>query len=232
MHHPPDGTVDPAHHPRTDEGRAAPGRGRVLDRRDDPDQADRRARSAGRAAAGAGPSGRWLGAGVGDLRARHHRRRFVREVAPGEMVVITEGRVESYRPFEPRSPRFCIFEHVYFSRPDSILGGRSVYETRHAIGAELAREAPVRGRSGLPGPRFRARLRRSAMQPGIGHALWHGDRPQPVCRAHLHRTHRADPQHGRAAEAQHQPRAGGGQTGGAGRRFGGARHDRAARSRK
>ncbi|HBG99919.1 MAG: amidophosphoribosyltransferase [Rhodobacteraceae bacterium] len=68
--------------------------------------------------------------------------RFEREVAPGEMVVISEGRVESYRPFEPRSPRFCIFEHVYFSRPDSTLGGRSVYETRHAIGAELAREAP------------------------------------------------------------------------------------------
>ncbi|MDF0602732.1 amidophosphoribosyltransferase [Psychromarinibacter sp. C21-152] len=68
---------------------------------------------------------------------------FVREVAPGEMVVITEDGVESFRPFEAQQPRFCIFEHVYFSRPDSILGGRSVYETRHAIGVELAREAPV-----------------------------------------------------------------------------------------
>jgi amidophosphoribosyltransferase len=69
---------------------------------------------------------------------------FVREVDPGEMVVITpEAGVESHRPFEPCAPRFCIFEHVYFSRPDSILGGRSVYETRSAIGEELAREAPV-----------------------------------------------------------------------------------------
>jgi amidophosphoribosyltransferase len=69
---------------------------------------------------------------------------FIREVEPGEMVVITQaGGVESYMPFEPRKPRFCIFEHVYFSRPDSILGGRSVYETRRQIGVELAREAPV-----------------------------------------------------------------------------------------
>ncbi len=68
---------------------------------------------------------------------------FVREIEPGEMVVIENGTVESFRPFERRKPRFCIFEHVYFSRPDSILGGRSVYETRRQIGVELAREAPV-----------------------------------------------------------------------------------------
>ncbi|AHM04812.1 Amidophosphoribosyltransferase [Roseibacterium elongatum DSM 19469] len=69
---------------------------------------------------------------------------FVREVEPGEMVVISpEHGVESFKPFEARRPRFCIFEHVYFSRPDSILGGRSVYETRRQIGVELAREAPV-----------------------------------------------------------------------------------------
>ena len=69
---------------------------------------------------------------------------FEREIAPGEMVVITDKEgLKSYRPFEARRPRFCIFEHVYFSRPDSILGGQSVYETRRQIGVELAREAPV-----------------------------------------------------------------------------------------
>ena len=69
---------------------------------------------------------------------------FVREIAPGEMVVITaKDGVSSHFPFRPQKPRFCIFEHVYFSRPDSILGGRSVYETREAIGRELAKEAPV-----------------------------------------------------------------------------------------
>ncbi len=68
---------------------------------------------------------------------------FVREIDPGEMVVIANGEVSSHRPFETRKSRFCIFEHVYFSRPDSSLGGRSVYETRSSIGRELAKEAPV-----------------------------------------------------------------------------------------
>jgi len=68
---------------------------------------------------------------------------FIREIEPGEMVVIDEKGVVSSRPFERVSPRFCIFEQVYFSRPDSIIGGRSVYETRRQIGVELAREAPV-----------------------------------------------------------------------------------------
>ncbi|WP_254684799.1 amidophosphoribosyltransferase [Sulfitobacter sp. JL08] len=69
---------------------------------------------------------------------------FIREIEPGEMVVATEGNpVESHFPFRRQKSRFCIFEHVYFSRPDSILGGRSVYETREAIGRELAKENPV-----------------------------------------------------------------------------------------
>ncbi|MGB0660395.1 MAG: amidophosphoribosyltransferase [Mangrovicoccus sp.] len=69
---------------------------------------------------------------------------FVREIDPGEMVVITEDAgVVSHYPFEKVSSRFCIFEHVYFSRPDSHWNGRSVYDTRRQIGVELAREAPV-----------------------------------------------------------------------------------------
>ncbi|MCV2890615.1 amidophosphoribosyltransferase [Ruegeria aquimaris] len=69
---------------------------------------------------------------------------FIREIEPGEMVVITaESGVQSHFPFRPQPSKFCIFEHVYFSRPDSILGGRSVYETREAIGRELAKESPV-----------------------------------------------------------------------------------------
>ena len=68
---------------------------------------------------------------------------FLREVEPGEMVVIDAQGVTSSRPFDRASSRFCLFEQVYFSRPDSIIGGRSVYETRRQIGVELAREAPV-----------------------------------------------------------------------------------------
>ncbi|MEM6694167.1 MAG: amidophosphoribosyltransferase [Pseudomonadota bacterium] len=77
---------------------------------------------------------------------------LVREIEPGEMVVITENHVHSFRPFEPVKPRPCIFEYVYFSRPDSIVGGRSVYEVRREIGAELAREAPVEADMVCPVP--------------------------------------------------------------------------------
>lgn len=68
---------------------------------------------------------------------------FVREIEPGEMVIITAEGIASSHPFEQKRPRFCIFEYVYFSRPDSVIGGLSVYEARRRIGMELAREAPV-----------------------------------------------------------------------------------------
>ena len=69
--------------------------------------------------------------------------RPVREIEPGEMVVITAEGLESRKPFGAGPSRFCIFEHVYFARPDSIVGESSVYSTRKRIGAELARESPA-----------------------------------------------------------------------------------------
>jgi len=77
---------------------------------------------------------------------------FIREIEPGEMVVISNGHITSSRPFEPAKPRPCIFEYVYFSRPDSVLGGKSVYEVRRNIGAELAREAPIEADMVCPVP--------------------------------------------------------------------------------
>src|SRR3954463_12205195 len=68
---------------------------------------------------------------------------FLRDVEPGEVVLVNDAGIRSYRPFEQVAPRPCIFEHVYFSRPDSIAEGVSVYEVRKSIGAELSREAPV-----------------------------------------------------------------------------------------
>ena len=69
---------------------------------------------------------------------------FVRQVEPGELVEVDfDGTMRCHRPFGDIAPRPCIFEHVYFSRPDSIFNDRSVYESRRAIGAELAREAPA-----------------------------------------------------------------------------------------
>jgi len=68
---------------------------------------------------------------------------YVRDIKPGEMVIIDGTGLTSSRPFPQADPRPCIFEHVYFSRPDSFMDGRSVYETRKCIGAELAREENV-----------------------------------------------------------------------------------------
>jgi len=70
---------------------------------------------------------------------------YVRELEPGEMVVLSEGKVESLRPFDKKPSRFCIFEYIYFARPDSFMEGRSVYEMRKFIGRELAKESPVEG---------------------------------------------------------------------------------------
>jgi amidophosphoribosyltransferase len=69
--------------------------------------------------------------------------RFVRDLKPGEMVVVTAKGIESVFPFEKQKPRFCIFEYVYFARPDSSVEGRNVYDVRKRIGAELAIESPV-----------------------------------------------------------------------------------------
>ena len=68
---------------------------------------------------------------------------FVRDVAPGEMVVINKNGIKSRQPFQPQSHRFCVFEYIYFARPDSVLQGRGVYHARKVIGKELAKEAPA-----------------------------------------------------------------------------------------
>lgn len=68
---------------------------------------------------------------------------FVRDIEPGELVVLDASGVHSLRPFARTGRRFCIFEYIYFARPDSVMEGTSVYEARKRIGAELAREAPV-----------------------------------------------------------------------------------------
>ncbi|MFM9853013.1 MAG: amidophosphoribosyltransferase [Sphingomonadaceae bacterium] len=77
---------------------------------------------------------------------------YERSVVPGEIVIVANGEVRSLTPFPPRSPRPCIFEHVYFSRPDSIVDGSSVYSVRKAIGAQLAIESPVEADIVIPVP--------------------------------------------------------------------------------
>jgi amidophosphoribosyltransferase len=78
--------------------------------------------------------------------------RYVRDIAPGEVVVITDSGIESIFPFKPQKSRFCIFEYVYFARPDSSIDGRNVYDARKRIGMELAREMPVNADVIVPVP--------------------------------------------------------------------------------
>jgi amidophosphoribosyltransferase len=78
--------------------------------------------------------------------------RYVRDIEPGEMVIITADGIESRYPFPKMPSRFCIFEYVYFSRPDSCVSGRGVYDVRKKIGAELAREAPAAADLVVPVP--------------------------------------------------------------------------------
>jgi len=77
---------------------------------------------------------------------------FVRAIEPGELICINNDGEHSIRPFRPQRARPCVFELVYFSRPDSIVDGQSVYEVRKRIGAELAREAPVEADLVVPVP--------------------------------------------------------------------------------
>ncbi len=69
--------------------------------------------------------------------------RFVRDIKPGEVIVITEKGIKSHFPYGETKGRFCIFEYVYFARPDSTIEGQNVYEARKRIGQELAKENPV-----------------------------------------------------------------------------------------
>ncbi|MEQ8666165.1 MAG: amidophosphoribosyltransferase [Rhodospirillales bacterium] len=77
---------------------------------------------------------------------------FVREVEPGEIVVIDDKGVRSLKPFQPAPRRFCIFEHIYFARPDSVMDGQAVYDARKRIGAELAKESDIEADIVVPVP--------------------------------------------------------------------------------
>ena len=144
------GAEEPLHRPL--HRGAAPARRRLLVRGAHQQEADRRPRPARHPAAG----------------DRHARRRpilasetcaldiigakYVRDVENGEVVVFDDEGMHSHKPFPPMAPRPCIFEYIYFARPDSIVGGRPVYAVRKAMGAQLAREAPADADVVIPVP--------------------------------------------------------------------------------
>ena len=77
---------------------------------------------------------------------------YVRDVEPGEMIVIDEDGLRSSHPLPERKQSMCLFEHVYFARPDSLIYGRSVNESRHKMGRRLAREQPAKADIVVPVP--------------------------------------------------------------------------------
>ncbi len=117
---------------------------------------------------------------------------YVRDVEPGELVVIDRTGLRSFRPFPPEPPSQCIFEHVYFARPDSQVFGRNVLESRLALGRQLAREAPADADIVVPVP-----------DSGMGAALGYsqesglpfrvGAHPQPLRGPDVHRAPAVDP---------------------------------------
>ncbi len=92
---------------------------------------------------------------------------FIRDIEPGEIVVIDDDGLQSHKPFGKRPKRFCIFEYIYFARPDSIVDGVSVYAARKRIGQELAKESSVDADLVVPVPD-------SGVPAAMGYALQAG----------------------------------------------------------
>jgi len=77
---------------------------------------------------------------------------YIREVEPGEIIMFEGKEMKSFKPFAPQKKAHCIFEYVYFARPDSIVFDRNVYEIRKGFGRELAQENPVKADMVVPVP--------------------------------------------------------------------------------
>ena len=120
---------------------------------------------------------------------------YVRDIEPGEVVRVNDEGLRSFTAVEPARRASCIFEYVYFARPDSVIDGQSVYQARRDTGRILARENPVEADLvlGVPGgPRLRCRKR---------HRVHRRHREEPLRGPYLHPAHRRD------ASARHQAQA-------------------------
>ena len=148
---------------------------------------------------------------------------YERDVKPGELVIVGPEGISSrfYSPSPAQSS--CIFEHVYFSRPDSLVFGRSVDQSRDAMGRQLAREAPVDADIVVPVPD-------SGNTAAIGYAAESGipfrlaPHPQPLRRTHFHRAATVGPRLRREAEAERRSQPDRRQASDSGRRLHCARH--------
>ena len=92
---------------------------------------------------------------------------YVRDIENGEVVVFDEEGAHSHKPFPPMPPRPCIFEYIYFARPNSVVGGRTVYDVRKAMGAQLAKEAPADADVIVPVPNSACPRRWASRRPPV-----------------------------------------------------------------
>ena len=77
---------------------------------------------------------------------------FIREIDNGEIVIIEDGKLSSIKPFPKQKSRPCVFEYIYFARPDSLIGGKCAYEYRKNLGKELAKETDIKADLVVPVP--------------------------------------------------------------------------------
>ena len=128
---------------------------------------------------------------------------FVREIEPGELVIVGHEGVRSLRPFPPDrvAPKLCVFEFVYFARPDTELYGREVHATRRRMGERLATESPVEADLVIGVPDSR-RPRRGGIRRPQRHPVRPGPGEEPLHREDLHRADRRGPVGRRPAQAQ------------------------------
>ena len=132
---------------------------------------------------------------------------FVRDVAPGEMVVLGEpGGLRSVR-FAEGHEQLCVFELIYFARPDSYMLGRNLYEARRRMGEALAREAPADADLVMPVPDTGAPAAAGYAEQS-GHPVPRGHGPQSLCRADLHPAQPGPPPARRDGQAVGAARAG------------------------
>ena len=189
------------------------------------DVPDRGARPERLPAAGPGRPGRLPLLRLRELRLRPARSaRPVRELEPGEVVVARRRQASRASTCRRRAePTRCIFEHVYFARPDSRVFGDAVSQVAPAHGRAARARGAGRRRHRGAGARQRP-LRRHRLQPRVGPAARVRADPQPLRGAHLHRAQAVDPALRGEDQAQPGARADRGQAGGAGRRLDRARH--------
>ena len=149
---------------------------------------------------------------------------YVRDVEPGEVLVITADGMRSIKPFPPAPLAHCVFEHVYFARPDSYVFGKSVNEVRTELGRDSRARAAGRRRRRRAGARL-GRLRGDGLCRGVGRSAADGAHPQSLRRPHVHPAAAVDPAFRRQGEAESGPEHPRRQARHSRRRLDRARHD-------